>query len=177
MNEHPSRAEISALLQDDLASDRRIKILLHLLQPCEECLAQAPLQIRVWSGFEGEPRTGSSGSRGSGSRHRPRSPSSPPAWKTSRAAKGRDKEGREAPRPGRHEGCREPPDHFSETGCHGSPPARSWAARHEDTNLMVQLAFLAVKRAEKLDAKGTESSESMESDVGRSGAWECLSCH
>jgi tetratricopeptide (TPR) repeat protein len=36
--------------------------------------------------------------------------------------------------------------------------ARSWSARHEDTNLMFRLAFLAVKRAEKLEARqyGTE---------------------
>jgi hypothetical protein len=153
LNEHPSRAEISALLQDDLASNRRIEIFLHLLQPCEECLAQSPIQIRVLLGFQGEPANA--------------------AQEAADQDAAIDRALRVALRHGRHlERQREQARKAGELLAQGGMKAaenlptgignlaamealltRSWAARHEDPNLMAQLAFLAVKRAEKLDAR------------------------
>jgi tetratricopeptide (TPR) repeat protein len=50
LNDHPDREELSALLNGDLPARRADAVILHLLQPCESCLAQAPLPLRVLLG-------------------------------------------------------------------------------------------------------------------------------
>jgi hypothetical protein len=52
LNDHPDREELSALLTGDLPARRADAVILHLLQPCESCLAEAPLPLRVLLGAE-----------------------------------------------------------------------------------------------------------------------------
>jgi len=153
LNEHPSRAEISALLQDGLASDRRSAILFHLLRPCAECLAQAPLQIRALLKFEGEPTNGAQEDADLDSA----------IDRALRVARRHEKhlqrQRQEAKRAGEilDQGGMEAAENFptdlGDLAAMEALLARSWAVRHENPNLMSQLAFLAVKRAERLDAR------------------------
>jgi tetratricopeptide (TPR) repeat protein len=153
LNEHPSRAEISALLQDDLASDRRIEIFLHLLRPCEECFAQAPLQIRVLLGFDGKPEDAA---QEAADREVAIDRALQVALRHEKHLKRQRKEAKKAEKilaQGGMEAAENLPIEIGNLAAMEALLARSWAARHEDPKLMAQLAFFAVKRAEKLDAK------------------------
>jgi tetratricopeptide (TPR) repeat protein len=147
LNEHPSRAEISALLEGDFTPHRRIEIFLHLLRPCEECLAQAAPQIRVLLGFEDESAAAD------------QEAAIDRAFQVARRharhleqQRNEAKKAEEILAQGGLEAAENLPVEIGNLAAMEALLTRSWAARHEDPNLMFQLAFLATKRAEKLDA-------------------------
>ena len=158
MNEHPSCAEISTLLEGNLASNRRTEIFLHLLKSCEECLAQTPRQIRVLLGFEGEPADAAQ-------EDADRDAAINRAFQVARRharhleqQRGEANKAKKILAQGGMEAAENLPVELGNLAAMEALLARSWSARHEDTNLMFRLAFLAVKRAEKLEARqyGTE---------------------
>lgn len=156
MNEHPSHAEISALLEDGSIPHRRIEIFLHLLRPCKECLAKAPLQIRVMLGFEGDPAAAAQ-------EDADQEAAIDRAFQVARRhAKHLEQQRKEAKKAeeilfqGGMNAAENLPVEIGNLAAMEALLARSWAVRHEDTKLMVQLAFFATKRAEKLDAKRYE---------------------
>ena len=153
MNEHPSRAEIAALLREGLSPEREGEVLLHLLLSCEDCLAQAPVHIRALLKFEAEPALAQKDAVDLEA-------AIDRAFKVAlRHEKHLRRQRKDAKKvetilaQGGFETTERLPLGMEPLAKMLGLLARSWALRHEDPKLMVQLALLAVQCSEQLDAR------------------------
>jgi hypothetical protein len=153
LNDHPSLAEISALLSEDLATGREREILLHLMFECADCLSQAPANIRAFlspkSAFVNT-REESAAAEAAIDR----------AFRVAiRHQKQLDRERKNARRAakilsqGGIEATRNLPLRIGPLAKMEALLARSWDLRHDNPKLMVQMALLAAECAEQLDAR------------------------
>jgi tetratricopeptide (TPR) repeat protein len=154
LSDHPSRKELSALVRGTLAPARERAILRHLLQPCTACLTASPYRVRVLLGFEGgraEPTP------------EPEADFDAAIDRASRKAQSHDRylQGQEAQAEkaakillrGGLEAAEKLPLRMGTLARVKGLLAASWTLRHEDPAQMVRWAFLAVKCAERLDAR------------------------
>jgi tetratricopeptide (TPR) repeat protein len=154
LSDHPSRKELSALVRGRLAPARRRAIVRHLLQPCTDCLTSAPYPVRVLLGFE-------SGSVKSA----PESEAAyeaaidrafRPALRHDRYLRGQEAQAEKAAKillRGGLAAAERLPFRMGKLARLKGLLAASWSLRHEDPAQMIQWAFLAVKCAERLDAR------------------------
>jgi tetratricopeptide (TPR) repeat protein len=151
LNEHPSLAEISALLSEDLAPEREREILLHLMFECADCLSQAPANIRVFL---------SPGSENTREENAAAEAAIDRAFRVAiRHQKQLDRERKKARMAaqilsqGGIEAAGKLPLRMGPLAKMEALLARSWDLRHDNPKLMVQLALLAAECAEQLDAR------------------------
>jgi tetratricopeptide (TPR) repeat protein len=153
LTEHPSLAEISALLSEDLAPGREREILLHLMFECADCLSKAPTNIRAFlspgSQF-GNAREENVATEAAIDR----------ALRVAiRHQKRLDRERKKAKMAakilaqGGIEATSKLPLRMGPLAKMEALLARSWDLRHDNPALMVQLALLAAECAEQLDAR------------------------
>lgn len=148
LTEHPSRAELSALFREGLTLEREAEVLLHLLQPCSDCLAQAPDDLRVLL------ELGPESSREAAEREAAVERAFRTALHHERHLRRQRKEARTAEKILAQEGNTVPeqlPRRLGALAKMEALLARSWSLRHEDTQLMVELASLAVHWAQRLE--------------------------
>jgi tetratricopeptide (TPR) repeat protein len=153
LTEHPSLAEISALLSETLPPKRQRQILAHLLFECTDCLAQAPKNIRILLKFEG-PATSSEEEQTEADAAIDR------AFNLAlRHQRHLDRERKDAKKAekilakGGLEATTSLPLRMGALAKMEALLTRSWALRHENPKLMVQFALLAAECAEQLEAR------------------------
>lgn len=153
MNEHPSLAEISALLSEALSPEREQEILLHLMFECNGCLSQAPAHIRALLHFEGQP------SKAKEEDLETKAAIDRAFRVALRHQKHLDRERRDSKKAeeilaqGGIEATANLPLRMGPLAKMEALLARSWNLRHDDPKLMVQLALLAVECSEALEAR------------------------
>jgi hypothetical protein len=153
LNDHPSREELSALADRGLPADRAREILSHLLVPCERCLAAAPTTLRLLLGLE--PVTPELTLDEDAAYDRAIERAIRVACELDRHLQTQRFEARkleEVLAQGGLEAVEKLPGKPGDLALFEALLARSWSLRHENPRLMAQLAWLAVKAAERLDA-------------------------
>jgi len=153
LTEHPSVAEISALLSKILPPKKQRQILAHLLFECTDCLSQAPINIRALLKFEG-PVTYLEQEQGETDAAIGR------AFNLAiRHQRHLDRERKSAQKAekilakGGLETTTRLPLRMGALAKMEALLTRSWALRHENPKLMTQFALLAAECAEQLEAR------------------------
>lgn len=153
MTEHPSVAEISALLSGTLLPKRQRQILAHLLFECADCLTQAPSNIRILL------RLGGSG-LSLEQEHTEADAAIDRAYTIAlRHQRHLDRQRKDAKRAesilakGGLEAATSLPLRMGALAKMEALLTRSWTFRHENPKLMVQFALLAAECAEQLQAQ------------------------
>jgi tetratricopeptide (TPR) repeat protein len=158
LSDHPSRKELSALVRGRLASARHQAIVRHLLQPCTACLTAAPYPVRVLLGFESGPVKSPPASEADyeANIEAALDRASKPALRHDRYLRGQEAQAEKAAKillRGGLEAAEKLPLRMGNLARLKALLAASWSLRHEDPGQMVKWAFLAVKCAERLDAR------------------------
>jgi tetratricopeptide (TPR) repeat protein len=158
LSDHPSRKELSALVRGRLAAARHQAIVRHLLQPCTACLTTAPYPVRVLLGFESGPVKSPPENEADyeSNIEAALDRASKPALRHDRYLRGQEAQAEKAAKillRGGVEAAEKLPLRMGNLARLKALLAASWSLRHEDPGQMVRWAFLAVKCAERLDAR------------------------
>lgn len=152
MNEHPSRAEISALLREGLTPEREGEVLLHVLVLCDDCLAQAPARIRALLKFEGDAALAE---KDAAETDAAIDRAFQVALRHDRHLRRQEKDAKKVEEilaQGGFEATEKLPLRMEPLAKMIGLLKRSWTLRHENPKLMFQLARLAVQCAQQLEA-------------------------
>jgi len=151
LTDHPSRKELLAVVRGGLTPEREVAILRHLYEGCKKCLAAAPSALKLGFGLEGKTTEKEETAIDAAIRR---------AFKTAarherhlREQELEAKEGEKILAAGGVEAPKKFPRFMGRLAKYKALLARSWSLRHEDTGSMVYFARLAVKCAERLNAK------------------------
>ena len=151
MTDHPSRKELLAVVRGGLTPEREVAILRHLYEGCKKCLAAAPSALKLGFGLEGKTTAKEETAIDAAIQR---------AFKTAarheRHLREQELEAEEGEKILAAGGVGAPkkfPRHMGRLAKYKALLARSWSLRHEDTGSMVYYARLAVKCAERLNAK------------------------
>ncbi len=153
MNDHPSREELSALPLGVLPTERAREVLSHLLAPCERCLDAAPAALRLLLGLEADPPELTPEEDAAYDAAIERAIRA--ACQLDRHLQSQQAEARELAcllEQGGLEAVEKLPQKPGDLALFEALLARSWSLRHENPGRMAQLAWLAVRAAERLDA-------------------------
>jgi tetratricopeptide (TPR) repeat protein len=154
LRDHPSRDELSALTRGTLSPERERAVMRHLLAPCGQCLADAPLSLRLLLGLEParlEPTAEEDAAydvaieRAIGK-----------ALKHERHLRGQRTQARKALtvlEGGGLVAAQKLPRTLGDLARMEAFLTRSWQLRHQDPRQMVELSWFAVQISLRLDAR------------------------
>lgn len=154
MRDHPSRDELSALSRGGLSPERERAVMRHLLAPCGQCLADAPLSLRLLLGLEPARREPTAEEDAAYDAAIERAIGT--ALKHERHLRGQRTQARKALtvlEGGGLAAAQKLPRKTGELARMEAFLERSWQLRHQDPRQMVELAWLASQISLKLDAR------------------------
>jgi tetratricopeptide (TPR) repeat protein len=154
LSDHPSRDELSALSRGGLSTERERAVMRHLLRPCGQCLAAAPLPLRLLLGLEPVQRELTAEEDAAYDAAIGRAIGT--ALKHERHLRGQRTQARKALTVLEEGGSMAAQKLSRASGNLARMQAfldRSWQIRHQDPRQMVELAWFAAQISLKLDAR------------------------
>ena len=185
MADHPSRDELAALVSGELAPDRLLEVIPHLLGPCAICLGRAPVTLAAFADLDDpldleDDAVEAADADGAPAASTMLAPETDAAYDAAldralaavlerhgrgldeRAASERRRRERdraaleralECLSTGGFEALAAVPPHVDRLALTDALLDRSWALRHEDPELMIRLAELAIRVAETVEGE------------------------